>query len=82
MYHVGRTAADKDEADQTFYRNMTLVIHNKSRWGFMKRLRMKAAKKFLCAVQLYGGSFFNAGKSILKVFDIREIHDSKEVQDT
>ena len=68
MYHVGSTEEDRLEADAVFLKNMILVIHNRKMFGFMSRLRVRAAIAFHKAVNLYGRSFFNVGKSILKIF--------------
>lgn len=79
MYHVGRTETDRAEADKTFYQNMTLVIDNETRFGFMKRLRLRAAMAFFEAVQTHGSAFFNAGKSLIRIFEIGQVHDTKKV---
>lgn len=66
MYHVGSTEADKDEADKVFLQNMTLLIDYNKGMGWLKRLRLKAARQFFYAVQIYGSTFFHTGKSLLK----------------
>ena len=68
MYHVGITEEDRLEADAVFLKNMILVIHNENMFGFMSRLRVRAARAFYHAVNLHGSTFFNVGKSILKIF--------------
>ena len=66
MYHVGRTDEDRAEADKVFLRNMTLLIEYRTRFGFLKRLRLRAARTFFHAVQIYGSDFFDKGKGLLK----------------
>lgn len=79
MYHVGKTDQDRQDADKTFLKNMTLVVDYNTRFGFLRRLRLKAARKFYEAVQLFGGDFFSAGKSLLRVFETTEVSSAKKL---
>lgn len=62
MYHVGKTNADKEEADRTFLNNMNRVIEARS-WRFLKPLRYARAKEYYIAVKYFGGSAFWKGKN-------------------
>ncbi|OMH36284.1 hypothetical protein BGP75_10090 [Motiliproteus sp. MSK22-1] len=56
MYHIGKTAEDKAEADRTFLNNMLRLINN--RGGFLALLRRRRALKYYKAVVYFGGAAF------------------------
>jgi len=66
MYEVGKTQADKEEADRVFLNNMVRIING--RGGLFRRLRLRRAKKYYLAVYHFGGSAFWDGKNNLEEF--------------
>ena len=60
-YGLGGTEEDKKEADWNFLRNMVLIITQKSRFKFIRILRLQRAMKYYTAVAEGGnGSFYKA----------------------
>jgi hypothetical protein len=64
MYHVGETIEEKKEADRVFLNNMIRIIDAKTRWNWLKRLRLRRAKIYYLAVCWFGGPAFWAGKNM------------------
>ena len=62
MYFIGRTNADKEEADRTFLNNLNRIIEARS-YFFLKPMRYARAKEYYLAVKYFGGSAFWDGKN-------------------
>ena len=56
MYIVGAAVIeDKQTADRVFLNNMIRIIQRKTKWTWLKKLRLMRAKKYYHAVDLCGG---------------------------
>ena len=58
MYHMGRTAEDKEEADRVFLYNMLRIINARSKSKFLKRWRCRRAHIYYTMVVWRGGPAF------------------------
>jgi hypothetical protein len=58
MYFVGRTEADRLQADVLFLENLNALIEEKTKWGIMKFLRKMRAKTYYTAVRKFGQKHF------------------------
>jgi len=63
MYHLGETIEDKKEADRVFLNNMIRIIDVRTKWNWLRRLRLRRAKTYYLAVCWFGGPAFWAGKN-------------------
>jgi len=63
LFYVGKTIEDKDAADRIFLNNMLRLINLKTKWGFVKYLRIQRASKYYAAVCIKGGPAFWKGKN-------------------
>lgn len=62
MYYMGKTQADKDEADRVFKNNMLRIIEADS-CRLLKPIRRRLAKGYYEAVHDFGGPAFWVGKN-------------------
>lgn len=58
MYRVGKTIADKEEADRVFQNNLVRWIDANTRWQWLRRLRYRRARIYFEAVEHFGGPAF------------------------
>lgn len=72
MYAVGKTAADKEEADRVFLNNMLRIIDAETKWRWLRFLRRRRAYTYYKAVDIFGGSSFWDGKNKPQTFDYVE----------
>ena len=72
MYYVGKTAADKKEADRVFLNNMVRIINAETKWKWLRSLRKRRAYAYYKAVDLFGGGSFWDGKNRPETFDYVE----------
>lgn len=63
MYRTGNFYADKTEADRVFLNNMIRLIDARTRYRWLKLLRLLRAYTYYRAVDLFGGPFFWFGKN-------------------
>lgn len=63
MYHLGETVDDKKEADRVFLNNMIRIIEARTRWSWLKRMRLRRARIYYLAVCWFGGPAFWARKN-------------------
>lgn len=63
MYLLGKTIADKEEADRVFLNNLLRLIDDRTRWCWLKWLRRRRALKYYQAVKHFGGPAFWAEKN-------------------
>lgn len=63
LYHWGLTLKDKDSADRVFLNNMIRLIRSHTRWGWLKKLRLRRAKTYYHMVHTFGGPAFWKGKN-------------------
>lgn len=63
MYLIGRTEADREEADRVFLNNLLRIIEASGGWGVIKFLRRQRALKYYRAVRWFGGPFYWSGKN-------------------
>jgi len=63
MYTVGRTLADKKEADRVFLNNMLRIVEHAGGWQILKTARRTRAREYYQAVRLFGGPAFWDGKN-------------------
>lgn len=58
MYAVGRTEADREEADRVFLNNILRIIEEKSQNWFTRMIRRRLALHYYAAVRDFGAIFF------------------------
>jgi hypothetical protein len=58
MYHFGENLADKEEADRVFLNNMTRMVNTKTKWGWMRKLRLRRVYTYYQFVDKFGGPSF------------------------
>ena len=63
MVHFGKTLADKEEADRVFRNNMVRIIKAKTKWKFLRKLRLRRAQTYYYFVDKFGGPAFWKGKN-------------------
>lgn len=63
MYHMGKTHANKLEADRVFRNNLTRIIEARTSWGFLKRLRHRRKKTYCLFVEEWGETAYWNGKN-------------------
>ena len=63
MYEVGKTIADKEEADRVFLNNMIRIIDAKDAWYYPHSLARRRALKYYEAVHNFGGDAYWKGKN-------------------
>jgi hypothetical protein len=61
MYHYGLTLADKEEADRVFLNNMIRIINIRTKWSWLRKLRLDKAYTYYEAVARFGGPAFWKG---------------------
>lgn len=61
-YHEGQSEEDKAIEDNRFLNNMIRVVKVKTRWGWLKKLRIRRCKSYYQAVHWFGGPAFWDGK--------------------
>jgi hypothetical protein len=70
-YYAENSEAGRKEADDIFLNNMVRVINAKTKWLWLKKLRLRRAKTYYYMVRRYGGPSFwdsrNKTEEILKV---------------
>ena len=72
MYYMGKTLADKEEADRVFLNNMVRIINAETKWKWLRCLRKRRAYAYYKAVDIFGGSSFWDGKNRPEFFDYVE----------
>jgi len=63
MYYIGKTHADKLEADRVFKNNLSRIIEARTSWSFLKRLRHRRKKTYCYAVEEWGETAYWNGKN-------------------
>jgi hypothetical protein len=58
MYAIGKTLADKKEADRVFLNNMLRIIDHANSFAFLEGLRRARAYEYYEAVKVFGGPAF------------------------
>ena len=71
MYSQGKTENDRHKADRIFRNNMFRIIKAKTKYKWLRKLRMWIAKKYYHAVSEYGAAYFWKGKN--SSINIKEI---------
>lgn len=62
MYHFGETEAEKRLADSVFLNNMLRIVHAKTKWNWLKKLRARRCRIYYEMVRDYGGPVYWDGK--------------------
>ena len=68
MYFVGKTEADREEADRVFLNNMLRIVETESSFWWTKALRRRLALDYYAAVRDYGAVYFWADKNSAETF--------------
>ena len=63
MYVMGKTTADKEEADRVFLNNMLRLIEAAGSIWLLRKLRRMRARAYYEAVHIFGGPAFWKGKN-------------------
>ena len=64
MYFVGKTLADKMEADRVFLNNLIRIIDARTSVYILKKLRYRRAKTYFEFVDIYGASAYWKDKNL------------------
>lgn len=63
MYVTGLEIEDKQSGDRVFLNNLIRIIDANTRWGCLRWLRYRRARKYYEAVEHFGGPAFWHGKN-------------------